>query len=135
MLEECMHGMEPAWCATCSKSDDTLAASASTASFHGGEQKQDVLNDVTDMLGLPRYVLRKGGGSSLPSEVFDAAARRVGVAVGSMPDICEAIVRTAGYEYSTAYDSRGTLSGGGSTVTLAGLQALRKSLRELLGLA
>lgn len=131
-MEECVHGMEPAWCATCAKSDDTAATSTSTSSFHGGELKQDVLNDVTDMLDLPRIVLPKGGGSSLPSEVFDVAAKRVGVASGSMPRVCEAIVRKAGHDYLTAYDSRGTLSGGGSTVTLPGLQALRKALGELL---
>lgn len=131
-MEECVHGMDPAWCATCSKTDDTVSAGASTGSFHGGELKQDVLNDITDLLGLRRYVLPPGGGSSLPSEVFDAAARRVGVPLGSMPEICEAIVRKAGHTYSTSFDSRGTLSGGGSTVTLAGIQAMRKALRVLL---
>lgn len=131
-MEECVHGMDPAWCATCSKTDDTVSGRASTASFHGGELKQDVLNDITDLLGLRRYVLPPGGGSSLPAEVFDVAARRVGVAVGSMPEICEAIVLKAGYTYSTSYDSRGTLSGGGSTVTLPGIQAMRKALLALL---
>lgn len=131
-MEECLHGMDRAWCAICSQTDDTVSSHASTGSFHGGELKQDVLNDITDLLGLRRYVLTPGGGSSLPSEVFNAAARRVGLPPGSMPEICESIVRMAGHNYSTSFDSRGTLSGGGSTVTLPGIQAMRKALRALL---
>lgn len=94
------------------------------------EIKQDVLDDVTDLLGMPRYQV--GVGSSLPSEVFDAAALRVGVAASSMPDINEAIIVRAGLPYYHAYDSRASVSGGGSTVTLEGLQALREALRILL---
>jgi len=131
-MDECVHGIDPAWCATGSKTDDTPSNRVGADSFHGGERKQDVLNDVTDMLGLPRFVLREGGGSSLPSEVFDAAARRTGVSNGSMPEVCEFIVRKAGHPYSPSFDSRATVSGGGSTVTLQGIQAMRKALGALL---
>lgn len=131
-MDECVHGMDPAWCATCSRTDDIASSRVGTASFHGGERKQDVLNDITDLLGVRRYVLPEGGGSSLPSEVFDTAARRARVPLGSMPEICESIVRKAGQLYSSSYDSRATISGGGSTVTLEGIQAMRTALRALL---
>lgn len=131
-MDECVHGMDATWCATCSKADDTVNVRAATSSFQGGELKQDVLNDITDMLGLRRYVLPPGGGSSLPSEVFEAAAGRVDLPARSMPEICEAIVLKAGHTYSTSFDSRGSISGGGSTVTLQGMQAMRKALGVLL---
>jgi hypothetical protein len=131
-VDECVHGMDPTWCATCSETDDALSDRVSATSFHGGERKQDVLNDITDLLGLPRYILPPGGGSSLPSAVFDAAAHQAGVPTGSMPEVCESVVRKAGHAYSPSYDSRATNSGGGSTVTLEGIQALRKALLTLM---
>lgn len=96
----------------------------------GGEVKQDVLEDLCDLLGMP--VLATYVGSSIPKEVFREAARRVGVPIGSMPEITQAIIEKAGMRYSPDYDSRATLSGGGSTVTLEGMQALRTALRTLL---
>lgn len=131
-MDECVHGMAPAWCATCTRTDDIGSSREGASSFHGSERKQDVLNDITDLLGLPRHVLPEGGGSSLPSEVFNTAARRARVPLGSMPEICESLVRKAGQPYSSSYDSRATISGGGSTVTLEGIQAVRTALRALL---
>lgn len=95
----------------------------------GGETKQDVLNDVCDLLNIPRQDVARG--SSLPSEVFQIAARRAGVPGGTMPEVCEAVIKKAGMIYSPGYDSRATLSGGGSTVTLEGIQALRTALGKL----
>ncbi|MBH0110833.1 hypothetical protein I6E81_11700 [Salinibacterium sp. NG22] len=130
-MDECHHGMDPAWCATCSNTDDTSASRSDSHGFHGGETKQDVLNDVTRMLGMRSRQVSVG--SSLPSDVFAAAALRVGVAAtGSMPEVLERIVAKAGHEYHSNFDSRGSLSGGGSTVTLEGIQALRSTLRTLL---
>lgn len=94
------------------------------------EIKQDVLDDITDLLGHPRRLVARG--SSLPSEVFEAAAARIGVSGNSMPEINEAIIVRAGLPYYQAYDSRGSVSGGGSTVTLEGLQALREALQLLI---
>ncbi len=96
----------------------------------GGETKQDVLNDICDILEMRRMTVSLG--SSLPSTVFAEAARQAGVASGSMPEVCERIVHRAGHRWSPAYDSRGSMSGGGSTVTLEGIQAMREALRPLL---
>ena len=125
-----MHLMDPATCALCSPIADSGISRSGSYGSHGGETKQDVLDDITRMLSLPRQTVSVG--SSLPSDVFIAAARRVGVGIGSMPEICEAIVRKAGHYYSASYDSRGSISGGGSTVTLEGIQAMRSALRALL---
>ncbi|GAA1970767.1 hypothetical protein GCM10009776_37240 [Microbacterium deminutum] len=129
-MDECIHLMDPALCSICTTASDAGSNRVGSYGFHGGETKQDVLDDVTRMLGLRRQVVSVG--SSLPSDVFVAAARRVGVPVGSMPEICEQIVRKAGHHYSASYDSRGSISGGGSTVTLEGIQAMRSALRALL---
>lgn len=95
------------------------------------ETKQQVLDDLTAILGIRPMSL--GVGSSVPSEMFREAAVIVGVPVGTMPEICEAIVLKAGHHYDTEYfDSRTTPSGGGSTVTLDGLKAMRNALKVLL---
>jgi hypothetical protein len=140
MAEEarCVHGASPLWCPRCSDSE-VLAATASGPKsslgeygFHGGETKQEVIDDICQLLQIPQVILRKGGGSSLPSEVFKAAAVRVGVRYSSMPAACEAIVRRAGMHWEPGYDSRGSRSGGGSTVTLEGIRAMRAALGRLL---
>ena len=73
-----------------------------------------------------------GVGSSVPSELFDALSNRFQVAPGSMPEVAEAVAGKAGLSWDEICDSRGTLSGGGSTVTLAGLQQLTRAVRLLL---
>jgi hypothetical protein len=71
-------------------------------------------------------------GSSLPSDVFETAARRFGVAVGSMPEIGEGLAVKAGRSWSSDCDSRGSLSGGGSTVTAQGLEVMNRSIATLI---
>lgn len=129
-LEDCVHGIALEWCGVCNKADSAPGATRfGSYGYQGGETKQDVLDDVCRLLKLPRQVVSLG--SSLPSEVFAEAARQTGVMSGSMPEICEAIVKKAGHRYSNNFDSRATSSGGGSTVTLEGIQALRSALRAL----
>lgn len=98
--------------------------------FHGGETKQEVVDEICDLLGIRRQ--RVSTGSSLPSEIFRTASERLGLPYRSMPDACERILKRAGMEWSPDYDSRGTISGGGSTVTIDGIQAVRVALRSLL---
>ncbi len=101
-----------------------------STAFTGGVTKAELLAEVCTVLGVPRA--RIGVGSSLPSQVFDEAARQVGVSYGSMPEIGEAVARRAGLAWTAACDSRGSLSGGGSTVTREGLSVLLDALRRLL---
>lgn len=130
MLEdECVHGMNPEWCADCLGQANAGAPSMRSCPL-GGVTKQEVLDEVADLLSVPRQKVSVG--SSLPSEIFEAAASRVGVERGSMPAICEKIVTKAGLSYTENFDSRSSRSGGGSTVTLEGLIALRKALSFLL---
>lgn len=136
----CIHGRNSAFCTMgCSpvKLPERGAKRASAPrdrggehGFHGGETKQDVTNEICDLLGIARQTVSRG--SSLPSDVFRLASERLGLPYENMPDACERIVLRAGREWSPDYDSRGTVSGGGSTVTLDGIQAVRAALRGLL---
>lgn len=129
-MDECIHGMDPEWCATCNGADTAATSGRSiNTGFYGGETKQDLLNELCDALGLPREPI--GAGSSLPSLVFEAAARRAGVAIGSMPEVGQAIAEKAGKRWTAQCDSTGSPSGGGSTVTAVGLRVVIDSLGRL----
>lgn len=130
---QCKHGTNYLFCSFgCEEAVDLplLRSRSGEYGFHGGETKQTVLDDICDLLVLRRYPVNRG--SSIPSPVMRAAAREAGVGYRSMPQACEAVLHKAGMVWSPDYDSRGTLSGGGSTVTLEGMQALRQALRRLL---
>jgi len=123
--------MNPDWCAVCQKTDHGDIGGPGNHGYYGGQSKQDLLNHVTDQLGLARETV--GVGSSLPSIVFDTAAKRFGVPYGSMPEIGEALAVKASRPWDADCDSRGSLSGGGSTVTAKGLEAMNRSIATLLG--
>src|SRR5690606_1819008 len=126
--DECVHGMNPAWCATCRGVDEVARDRRGEDGFSGGS-KQELLNQVCDAIGVKHVQI--GVGSSLPSEVFDAAAAFAGVRRRSMPEIGEAIARKAGVSWGPDCDSRGSASGGGSTVTREGLGVLIRALSRL----
>lgn len=128
--DECVHGMNAAWCGLCTSPAPAPTARAGEYGFHGGESKQDLLDEMCRLLGLP--VESVGVGSSLPSHVFDEAARQSGVIPGSMPEIGEALAAKAGLRWSPDCDSRGSPSGGGSTVTRDGMRVIVDALGRLL---
>jgi hypothetical protein len=131
--DECVHGMTAAWCGICNGAEASSPVSRSRSGesgFHGGQSKQDLLDQLCQLLAVPRESV--GRGSSLPSHVFDLAARRAGVRPGSMPEVGERIARKAGLTWGPDCDSRGTPSAGGSTVTREGLSVMNKALGMLL---
>jgi hypothetical protein len=130
MAEDCIHGMNPDWCAVCQKTEHSDVSGPGSYNYFGGQSKQDLLDQLTDQLGLPRESV--GVGSSLPSSVFDVAATRFGISNGSMPEIAEALADKAGRSWNSGCDSRGSLSGGGSTVTAQGLEVLNSSIATLI---
>lgn len=127
-MDECVHGMDRRWCGDCSGLSQ--GTSARSAQFAPGETKQDVLNRISDLLGVRRRLVSNG--SSLPAPLFVEMARRLGLTHHSMPATAEAIVRRAGLPWSDTFDSRGSVSGGGSTVTKEGLDQFEKALVRLL---
>ncbi|MDN5797889.1 MAG: hypothetical protein L0H79_19385 [Intrasporangium sp.] len=123
---ECIHCMPTSWFGICTNADSGVTVRTGEYGFHGGESKQDLLEMVCRLLRIPTEPV--GVGSSLPSHVFEEAARQVGVPLGSMPEIGERIAARAGLEWGSDCDSRGSLSGGGSTVTREGLRVLASAL-------
>ena len=130
-MDECIHGLIQDWCATCKETDGGAGHVQRSRSSGIIETKQDILDEITGILGLGP--LKVSAGSSIPSSVFSSAASRVGVATrGSMPEVLERIIAKTGGEYSSTFDSRASASGGGSTVTIDGLRALRTALKRCL---
>lgn len=122
--------MDADWCAICTKVDDAPPSRVGEYGLHGGDSKQDALNVICDQLAMAREPI--GVGSSLPSHVFHAMADTVGVPRGSMPEIGQAVAAAADLTWGPNCDSRGSTSGGGSTVTIDGLHVLQQALARLL---
>lgn len=122
--------MNPDWCGVCKRLDDPGLSTAGSGGRHGGETKQDVVNDICDLLGIQR--LSTSNGETEPSAMFDAAAMRLGLPKARKPVQGQAIIEMAGMQWHPDMDSRATVSKGGDNVTLKGLQALRSALRTLL---
>jgi hypothetical protein len=128
-MTKCVHGMNPEWCASCSGTD-AHSRPGDRYGYYGGETKQDLLDAMCAALGLPQEPV--GVGSSLPSHVFNVAAQRTGVPVGSTPEIGRAVTEKAGLVWTEHCDSTGSASGGGSTVTATGLRTVVEALRRML---
>lgn len=97
--------------------------------FEPSKTKRDALRRIGDLLGL-EFNLSEG--STIPKAMFVAATQRVGVSdVGSMPALGERVVQKAGLIWDSKCDSRDAPSGGGSTVTLPGLNRLLEALMTL----
>jgi len=96
------------------------------------ETKQDVLNDIAMMIGRRPYPVSVGS-TELKAALTDInEALRLGLDPDvSKPELAEAIARRAELAWDLDCDSRHTPSGGGSTITLVGLQRLREAVRKL----
>ena len=94
--------------------------------------KESEIAAIARLVGIPDPGL--GVGSSVPKALFDGVCRRFGLDTsGTMPSQAERIVRAAIMPYvRSAFDSRGSASGGGSTVTLEGLQQIRTAAQRLI---
>lgn len=93
--------------------------------------KESEISAIAELVGIPDPGL--GVGSSVPKALFDGVCARFGLDdSGTMPQQAQRIVTAANIPYnSTLFDSRGTPSGGGSTVTLGGLQQIREAVERL----
>ncbi|MFE7223415.1 hypothetical protein ACFU7D_01400 [Nocardioides sp. NPDC057577] len=94
--------------------------------------KESEITAIARLVGIPDPGL--GVGSSVPKALFDGVCHRLRIdASGTMPQQAQRIVTAANLRYrSDFFDSRGTPSRGGSTVTLEGLQQLKTAVQILL---
>ena len=94
--------------------------------------KESEITAIANLIGIPDPGL--GVGSSVPKALFDGVCRRLGLdASGTMPQQAQRIVTAANLPYrADFFDSRGTPSHGGSTVTLEGLQQIKTAVQILI---
>lgn len=90
--------------------------------------KRTEISGIAALIGIPDP--GPGAGSSVYKHLFDGVCARLGLdSGGTMPQQAQRIVTAAGLPYrADSFDSRLTASGGGSTVTLEGLQAIRRAV-------
>lgn len=94
--------------------------------------KAEEITAIASLVGIPDPGL--GVGSSVPKALFDGVCRRLKLdGSGTMPQQAQRIVTAASIPYrADNFDSRLTPSEGGSTVTLEGLQQIRRAVEALL---
>lgn len=73
-----------------------------------------------------------GDGAPLPMDVFEAAAVRCGVKVGTMTAMGRALAKQAGLPWGAACHSRATINSGGPTVTREGLDVINRAVTQIL---
>lgn len=99
---------------------------------YAGMSKAEEIAAIARLVGARDPGL--GVGSSVPKALFDEVCKRFDLStIGSMPQQAQRIVTAAGLPYvATLFDSRLTSSAGGSTVTLEGLQQIRRAVEKLI---
>lgn len=125
---DCIHWMNPEWCAICNGSD-TAPRAGSTRTRSNEDDKQDLVNAICSAADLPRRTV--GVGSSLPAALFRDLAKKYGVPTrGGMPAIGRGVVEGKGLRWTQDCDSESSESGGGGTVTAKGLSTILAALTQ-----
>ena len=94
-----------------------------------GETMQSIIDEVCGLLNIGPFLVGKG--STEPAAFFVEVARSLNISTretSSKPVIAQSIVESVGLAWGIECDSRGTASGGGSTVTIEGLRAVRNAV-------
>lgn len=125
--------MNPEWCAACRGDDDRSVSPPAQNRNVFGDGKQAQLDRLCHQLAIPTVTARAG--SSLPPEVFEAAAQACGVAPGTHPETSASIATKAGLKWTPSCAVKGTATNGGGTVTREGLVVLNKAVAVLLAKA
>lgn len=125
--------MNPEWCAACRGDDDRSVSPPAQNRNVFGDGKQAQLDRLCHQLSIPTVTARAG--STLPPEVFAAAAQACGVSVGTLPETSALIATKAGLKWTPSCATRATATSGGSTVTREGLVVLNRAVAVLLARA
>ena len=125
--------MNPAWCSSCLGDDDRAFPGLNGSGTRTGVSEQEQVDRLCRQLGVPTQTV--GEGASLPLDVFEAAAVRCGVKVGTMPAMGRALAKQAGLPWGAACHSRATVSSGGPTVTREGLDVINRAVTQILASA
>lgn len=99
-----------------------------------GITKQDVMNEISDCLGIARHSVSVG--STEPRAFFNEVAQAIGLAFEDYRTkqlLAEGLARALGELWDSTCDSREYPQAGGGTVTLEGLQRISRGLKRLMG--
>ena len=95
------------------------------------ETKNDVMAEICNLLSLEEY--KTTVGSSVPRRFYSDVLDFFNLPdEGDATHAAKSIISAAGLDWKADYDSSDSASGGGGTVTLAGLRAIRQSVVMLL---
>lgn len=95
--------------------------------------KQDVIDDITRLVSADPLMVSIG--STEPKGVFDAVNDRLSLGIDralTKPEYAQAIAELADVPWDATCDSRHTASGGGSTVTITGLERVFEATQTLI---
>lgn len=95
------------------------------------ETKADIIREICDLVSIPEYSTTAG--SSIPRRFFSDLLDTFGVIdEGDSVAASKKLFEIAGIPWQNNYASENTPSGGGGTITLDGLRALRNVVTSLL---
>jgi hypothetical protein len=95
------------------------------------ETKNDLMAEICNLLGMPEY--KTSVGSSIPRRFFSELLDYFGLPdEGDSVQAAKALVSAGNLEWKSEFDSSDSPSGGGGTVTLTGLKAVRQAVSILL---
>lgn len=98
------------------------------------ELKQAVLDTIASLLGVSPRPVSRGSTESKQSLVDVVHVLKLPISTTlSKPALARAIAEHAGLDWEREHDSTQSASGGGSTITTAGLQRVREAVQLLLG--
>ena len=95
------------------------------------ETKADIIREICDLVSIPEYSTTAG--SSVPRRFFSDLLDTFGIVdEGDSVTASKKLFELSNIEWNSTYASENTPSGGGGTITLDGLKALRKVVVYLL---
>lgn len=95
------------------------------------ETKSDIMREISNLVSIPEY--STSSGSSIPRRFFSDLLDTFDISdEGDSVTACKKLFEAANSPWSSNYASENTPSGGGGTITLEGLKALRNVVVKLL---
>ena len=95
------------------------------------ETKRDLILEICDLVSIPEYSTTVG--SSIPRRFFSELLDTFEIEDdGDSVTACKKLFELGGQDWKITYASESTPSGGGGTITLEGLKALRNTIILLL---
>lgn len=129
----CVHEFLPGQCGICA-GDGPKTANVGTTRRRGdtgGLTKQEICDQISGALNVARH--RHAAGGTEPSAFWHDVAQAMGISgSGSKTAIARRVAESQGEPWPQDGDSTDQASGGGDTVTAAGLLAVRRAVSRFV---